>query len=149
MKVAAKSTRHRAREYALQGLYQWLLAGGSAQEICVQLRDDKNFGQADDELFGRLLTGSIAEMPALNELVQPHLDRPLVELTPIERAILLLGAYELKSELATPYRVIVNEAIELAKTFGGTEGHRFVNGVLDKLAPLCRPDEVTARREAR
>lgn len=136
-----KSTRHRAREYALQGLYQWLIAGGQWQDIHAQIADDKHFGQADPELFRRLLAGAIESAGTLDEVLAPYLDRPLKELTPIERAILMLAALELRDDPQTPYRVIVNEAIELAKTFGGTDGHKYVNGVLDRVALALRPAE--------
>jgi transcription antitermination protein NusB len=142
--VANKSNRRRAREYAMQGVYQWLLAGGEASDINVQLRADQNFDQADAELFGILIEGTLGSITSLEALLTPHLDRPIVELTPVERAILLVATFELRDCPGTPYRVIVNEAIELAKTFGGTDGHRFVNGVLDKLAPLARPAEARA-----
>ena len=139
-----KSPRRRAREFAMQGLYQWLMAGGAAADIAEQIRADKHFDQADDAFFGVLLNGAIGAGPELDAALTPYLDRPIAEVTPIERAILLLGAYELRDRIETPYRVIVNEAIELAKTFGGTDGHRYINGVLDKLAPALRRSEVDA-----
>ncbi|MCX7153676.1 MAG: transcription antitermination factor NusB [Betaproteobacteria bacterium] len=137
-----KSIRHRAREFALQGLYQWFVAGGEAAGIASQLRDARDFGQADDKLFTQIFLGAIAESDALCAALTPLLDRPLAELSPVERGVLLLGAYELAHCPAVPYRVIINEAVELAKSFGGTDGHKYVNGVLDKLAPLLRAEEV-------
>jgi len=137
-----KSVRHRAREFALQGLYQWLLAGGDAAAIASQLRDARDFGQADDKMFTQIFTGAVAESAELTVVLTPLLDRPLAELSPVERGVLLLGAYELAHCPAVPYRVIINEAVELAKSFGGTDGHKYVNGVLDKLAPLLRAEEV-------
>ena len=137
-----KSVRHRAREFALQGLYQWLLAQGEAAAIASQLRAARDFNQADDKMFTLLLHGTIAESAALAPMLTPLLDRPLDELSPVERSVLLLGAYELAHCPSVPYRVIINEAVELAKSFGGTDGHKYVNGVLDKLAPLLRADEV-------
>ena len=137
-----KSVRHRAREFALQGVYQWLLAGGEPAGIAAQLRDARGFEQADDKMFTQLLHGAIIESADLSLMLTPLLDRPLVELSPVERSVLLLGAYELARCPAVPYRVIINEAVELAKSFGGTDGHKYVNGVLDKLAPALRADEV-------
>jgi N utilization substance protein B len=137
-----KSVRHRAREFALQGLYQWFVAGGEAAGIASQLRDARDFGQADDKMFTQIFLGAVAESAELTAALTPLLDRPLVELSPVERGVLLLGAYELAHCPAVPYRVVINEAVELAKSFGGTDGHKYVNGVLDKLVPLLRAEEV-------
>lgn len=145
----SKNPRHRAREYALQGVYQWLAAGGAARDIGKQIGEDTNFGQADAELFHALLAATIESAPTLDERIAPHLDRPVAELTLIEHAILLIATHELRDRAETPYRVIVNEAIELAKTFGGTDGHRFVNGVLDKLSRELRPEEAVRRPPSR
>jgi N utilization substance protein B len=136
-----KSSRRRAREYALQGLYQWQLADGAAADIRRQLAEDAHFAKADAEYFAQLLSGAIAEAEALKGEIAPALDRKVEELSPVERAILLLAAWELKHAPEVPFRVVINEAIELAKEFGGTDGHKYVNGVLDKLAPRLRPHE--------
>jgi N utilization substance protein B len=137
-----KTPRHRAREFALQGLYQWLLAQSDPLAIVTQLREARDFVQADDKMFKMLLLGTIGEADNLTLALTPLLDRPLVELSPVERSVLLLGAYELTHCPTVPYRVIINEAVELAKSFGGTDGHKYVNGVLDKLAPALRAEEV-------
>jgi N utilization substance protein B len=137
-----KTPRHRAREFALQGLYQWLLAASDPLAIVTQLREARDFVQADDKMFKMLLLGTIGEAENLTLMLTPLLDRPLAELSPVERSVLLLGAYELAHSPAVPYRVVINEAVELAKSFGGTDGHKYVNGVLDKLAPALRADEV-------
>jgi N utilization substance protein B len=136
-----RSGRRRAREYAVQGLYQWLLAGGGVRDIAAHLSSDGEFVQADSELFHRLLAGTIGAAPALDEIISAHIDRPLDELAPVEHAVLLLASHELQSHPETPWRVIVNEAIDLTRDFGGTDGHRFVNGVLEKVAMALRPDE--------
>lgn len=136
-----RSARHRAREYALQGMYQWLLSGGDAHSIHEHIADDKNFVRADTAYFTTLLRGTIGAAHELEALIEPALDRPLVQLSPIERAILLLATFELRDSLDIPYRVVLNEAVELAKSFGGTDGHKYVNGVLDKVAPRLRPEE--------
>lgn len=141
-----KSGRRRAREYALQGLYQWCLAGSELAAIEAELKAHKDFARADAEHFERLLQGIMAEPRALEEALQPFLDRPVTELSPIEHCILLIGAFELMRHPEIPYRVVINEAVELAKTFGGTDGHRYVNGVLDKLAGKLRPLEVAEKR---
>jgi transcription antitermination protein NusB len=136
-----KSARRRAREYALQGLYQWQLAGHSTAEIRRQLAEDPHFAKADTEYFALLLNGTIAEAEALKSTIAPSLDRKVDELSPVERGILLLAAWELKHNPETPFRVVINEAVELAKEFGGTDGYKYVNGVLDKLAGALRPNE--------
>jgi N utilization substance protein B len=140
----AKSARHRARELALQGLYQWRVAGSSVSQIQKTTLDEKSVGRFDVELFNQLLRGVVAHSEELIELISPNLDRPLAELSPIECSVLLLATYELKHHLEVPYRVVMNEAIELTKTFGGSDGHKYVNGVLDKLVAVLREAEVNA-----
>lgn len=141
----AKSARHRARELALQGLYQWRIAGTDVRQIEKTTRDEKSLGRYDVELFIQLLRGAVNQQEALAEKIAPHLDRPVGELSPIEFSVLLLGAYELVNLPEVPYRVIINEGVELAKTFGGSDGHKFVNGVLDKMAAQLRAVEVNAK----
>lgn len=135
------SARHRARQFALQGLYQALVGGQDQAAMRAQAAGVEGFDKADRDLYERLLTQTLSDSTALQEALTPQLDRPWAEVSPIERSILLLGACELRSFPETPYRVVLNEAIELARTYGGTDGHRFVNGVLDKLAARLRPDE--------
>ena len=144
-----KSSRRRAREFALQGIYQWRLSGNDEAAIEAHLHEGEDFDKANRTLFTRLLRGVLAQCDALQEQLQPSLDRTFAELSPVESGILLLGAYELINDPQTPYRVIINEAIELAKEFGGADGHKYVNGVLDKLAARLRPDEVAAKRTGR
>lgn len=136
-----KSPRRRAREFALQGLYQWQLSGNDVTAIEAHLAGVSGFEKLDRPLFGLLLHGAIAEAAELQALIGPQLDRPYAELSPVERAILLLATFELKRHIDAPYKVVINEAIELAKRYGGTDGHKYVNGVLDKLAVLMRPAE--------
>ncbi len=145
----AKSPRRRAREFALQGLYQWQLSGNDEAAIEAHIRDCVGFDKADREFFCGLLHGVLAQHATLREQLQTYLDRPFAELSPVEASVMLAGAYELANSPQTPYRVIINEAIELAKGFGGTDGHKYVNGVLDKLAAKLRPVEVEAKRAAR
>lgn len=137
-----KSPRRRAREFIIQGLYQWQVGGQDAAAIQVQAEGVAGFDKADGELYGMLLTETRQNAETLQLDLVAHIDRAWDEVSPIERGILLLGACELKLHPETPYRVIINEAIELAKTFGGTDGHKFVNGVLDKLAAVLRATEI-------
>ena len=141
-----KNSRRRAREFALQAIYQWLLNESAAETLLAQLKEQKEFPKADQALAEALLRGVISNADALRELLTPLLDRKMKELSPVEHALLLLSAFELRDHADTPYRVIINEAIELAKSFGGTDGHKYVNGVLDKLAAKLRPAEIAARR---
>ncbi len=141
----AKSLRHRARELAMQGIYEWRLSGKSAKQIEQGTRNEKSLGRYDVELFSQLLHGVIAQHEALSAEIAPHLDRAIDELSPVEFSVLLLGAYELTQHPEVPYRVVINEAVELAKTFGGSDGHKFVNGVLDKVAAKVRAAEVAAK----
>jgi len=144
----ARSARRRAREFALQGVYAWLLRGDTgtqdAGEIDAHLRDAEDFSEADAQWFKTLLHGVLREAPGLRERFTPFIDRPLNELSPVEHAILLIGSFELVHHIEVPYKVAINEAVELAKSFGGTDGFKFVNGVLDKLAAVERANEVRA-----
>lgn len=140
-----KSPRHRARELALQGIYQWRVTGAEDAEIEKQIQDEKNLGRYDKALFSKLLRGTLRLHADLDALLKPHLDRPSTELSPVEFSVLLLGAFELSQHIEVPYKVVINEAVELAKTFGGTDGHKYVNGVLDKLAPQVRALEFAGR----
>ena len=144
--TAAKSQRRRAHELALQGLYQWLVAGGDANAIDVQLREHESYAKCDALHFDALLRGSIEQAATLDAALARHVDRKTTELSPVEHALLLMGAYELMHCLDIPYKVAINEAVELAKSYGGTDGHKYVNGVLDKVAADLRPDEVRAAR---
>jgi transcription antitermination protein NusB len=140
-----KSPRHRARELALQGIYQWRITAGDDAQIEKQINAEKNLGRYDKELFSKLLRGALGRHADFEALISPHLDRPIEELSPVEYAVLLLGTFELSQHIEVPYKVVINEAVELAKTFGGTDGHKFVNGVLDKLAPQLRRLEFSGR----
>ncbi len=140
-----KSPRHRARELAMQGIYEWRLSGKPASLIEKATLAEKSLGRYDTALFSQLLHGVLARHETLVEQIAPHLDRPVQELSPVEYSVLLLGAYELVQQPEVPYRVVINEAVELAKTFGGSDGHKFVNGVLDKLAARVRAAEANAK----
>ena len=139
-----KSARRRSRELATQGLYQWLLSGSPAGEIDAQLRGAQGFDKADHEHLDAILHGVIRDADTLSADLTPCLDRPIDQLSPVERAVLLVAAYELKNHVDIPYRVVINEAVELAKTFGGSDGYKYVNGVLDKLSVKLREAETQA-----
>lgn len=137
-----KTSRRRSREFALQGLYQWQLAGTDPATIARELGEAKGFDKIDAGYFKALLEGAVTSAPQLEREIEPHLDRKLEHLSPVERGILLLAAYELAHRPEVPYRVVINEAVEIAKAYGGTDGWKFVNGVLDKLAARLRESEV-------
>ncbi len=143
------SGRRRAREAALQGLYEWLIGGSETGVIDAHMREQEGFDEVDAAHFDALLHGCIAEAATLDALLAKHVDRKTTELSPVEHGVLMIGAYELKHCIDVPYKVAINEAVELAKNFGGTDGHKYVNGVLDKAAAELRPAEVEAARAAR
>jgi transcription antitermination protein NusB len=140
--------RSRARRLAMQGLYQWQLSGSDAGEVIAQLRLSPEAKNTELDYFDALLRNCIAEHTTLTAAFESHLDRPAEQLDPIERAILLLGIYELKACPEVPYRVILNEAVELAKNFGGEDSHKYINAVLDRAAEEYRAPEKQARARA-
>jgi transcription antitermination protein NusB len=144
-KPKPKSARRRSRELALQGLYEYYVAGHEPAMIRLRIEGEEDFKRADKDFFRELWLGVSEDWAALIEIVQPHLDRKFEEVSPIERGIVVIGAWELKHRLDIPYRVAINESVELAKSFGGTDGHKWVNGVLDKLAPTLRSAEVATK----
>jgi N utilization substance protein B len=137
-----KSSRRRSREFALQALYAWQLGGASLQDLAAHAAEADDFKSADSAFFHRLLGGVIAEAAGLREAIDPLLDRSWDALSPVERGILMLAAYELKFIPEVPFRVVLNEAVEIAKSFGGSDGFKYVNGVLDRLGKALRPGEV-------
>ena len=140
------AARRQARSLAMQALYQWHMAGQSLNEIEAQFRVDNDFSGVDGAYFHDILTGVARQKTELDASFAPFLSIPLEELDPVELAILRLSAWELTSRVDVPYKVVINEGIELAKVFGATDGHKFVNGVLDKLAPVLRAAEVKAAK---
>ncbi|HVT36056.1 MAG TPA: transcription antitermination factor NusB [Nevskiaceae bacterium] len=142
---APQSRRGLARRLTVQALYQWLVNETAPAALLVQFREQpEGLGRADGDYFNELLNGAVAQAAALDVLLAPHLDRPLVQLDPVEHAILLLGAYELSHKPEVPWKVAVNEAVNLSKLFGAEEGYKFVNGVLDKYARVARGAEINA-----
>lgn len=146
-KRGGRSARRRSREFALQGVYQWLMSHTDPEAIDAAALEAEDFDKADQAFYRELLHGVTEEFPSLEASYAPHIDREVTSLSPIERAILLIGTYELKNT-TTPYRVVINEAVELAKSFGGSDGFKYVNGVLDKMVPELRPYEVVKGKNA-
>lgn len=136
--------RRKARHYALQALYQWHMAGASTRDIDAEFRSDYDFSVVDRDYFKALLDGVVDDVEALDALYEPLLDRKLSELDPIERSLLRMGSFELRERIDVPYRVVINEAVSLAKKFGAAESFKYINGVLDKLAQQLRGPEVSA-----
>ena len=133
----------------MQALYQWQLTGQSAAELRNQYAGDDGFSDADAEYFGTLLVGATDAHESLDAELGTLLDRPVAQLDPIEHAILMIGLYELRAQLDVPYRVVINEGVDLAKRFGATDGHKFVNAVLDRAARMLRSSEQTAAARER
>jgi len=145
-RASTKSARSRAREFALQALYQHLVGGNDAAAIDAFTRDLTGFHKCDSVHYDALLHGCVACATQLDALIVPLLDRKLAEISPVERAVMWMGAYEFQHCLDVPWRVVLNEYIELAKDFGGTDGYKYVNGVLGGLAPSLRAAEVAGDR---
>ena len=144
-----KSARRRSRELALQGLYEWLVSGTDAGVIDAHMREQEGFDKADRAHFDALLHGCVTEAADLDGVLAKFVDRKTTELSPVEHGVLMIGTYELKHCIDIPYKVAINEAVELAKSFGGTDGHKYVNGVLDKTVPELRPAEAKASSKGR
>ena len=133
--------RRKARHFGLQALYQWTLSDASLVDIDAEFRVDNDFRHTDDEYFQALLRGVMEDVESLEALFSPLLDRALDDLDPIERNLLRMGTFELKERIDVPYKVVINEAVSLAKKFGATESHRYINGILDKVASELRTVE--------
>ncbi|WP_028357713.1 transcription antitermination factor NusB [Brackiella oedipodis] len=142
-----KSARRLSREFALKGLYGWLLSKHQSEIGLLEanLRNQPTFQNADAEWFKTIYHGVIKHFDELKGLIEPALDRSSDELSPVEFAVLLIGSFELKHAPDIPYRVVINEAVEIAKEFGATDGYKFINGVLDKIAPQVRPLEAALK----
>ena len=147
-KASAKSARSRSREFALQALYQYLVGRNDAESIDVFTRDLSGFHKADSAHYDALLHGCIEQSGELDALIVPQLDRKLEEISPVEHAVMWIGTWEFMHAPDVPWRVVLNECIELAKEFGGTDGHKYVNAVLNGLAPRLRATEVEADKKA-
>jgi N utilization substance protein B len=153
-KPSNRGARRRSRECVVQGLYTWLLnhepdgklSAGSSRVIESYLRDGEEFAHADLDLFQSLLHGVIEHVTQLRDVFAKHIDRKPSELSPVEHSLLLLGTYELLFCLDTPLRVVINEAVEVSKSFGGKDAYKYINGVLDKVALGARPVEFAASK---
>jgi transcription antitermination protein NusB len=132
------AARSRARRRALQALYAWQMSGSSINSVIEQFRHEQDMEVADQDYFEDLLRGVERHLDVIDEALKPYIDRDVAQIDPIERAVLRLAGYELKFRPDVPYRVIINEAIEVTKRFGADHGHSYVNGVLDKLAAQLR-----------
>ncbi|MCP5279247.1 MAG: transcription antitermination factor NusB [Thiobacillus sp.] len=146
---SGRGSRQISRELVLRALYEWQVARSDLAALLVHMEAEEDDGvclsaEANMGFFRELLEGVLKEVGALDMALEPHLDRALEELSPIEHGALLIGAYELRHTLNVPYKVAINEAVNLTKKYGGTDGHKFVNGVLDKLAKVTRQVEVEA-----
>jgi N utilization substance protein B len=141
-----RRARSRSRRCALQALYQWQLTGDTPGDLITQFAAQEELAKADGAYFEELVIGCIRETAATDALLQPLLDRPLAQLDPVERAALNIGIYELTHRIDVPFRVVISEGVDLAKTFGGEDGHKFVNAVLDKAAAQLRAAEYGTRR---
>ena len=148
---ADRSARARSlsRKLAMQALYQWQLAGQSASELQRQFAAEEGYGDAEEEYFAGLVNGVTTTVTVLDTRLQPLIDRPLAQLDPVERAVLWIGMFELLHRPDVPYRVVINESVELAKRFGATDGHKFVNAVLDRAARELRSAEQAAANGGR
>jgi transcription antitermination protein NusB len=147
-KAASKSGRTRAREFVVQAIYQYLVGGNDPESVDAFTRGLAGFHKADSAHYDALLHGCIEQAAELDALILPQLDRKLEEISPIERGVMWIGVYEFQHCADVPWRVVLNECIELAKEFGGTDGHKYVNAVLNGLAPRLRPLEVEADKAA-
>jgi N utilization substance protein B len=140
--------RSKAREFAVQAVYQWQMSGNELADILRQFADEKKPRTYEADYFQDLLRGVVTNLTELDEMLAPLVDREVERIDPVERAILRLGAYELQHHMEIPYRVVINEAVEMAKLFGAEQGHKYVNGVIDKLAQKIRAVEVKARQQS-
>ncbi|GMQ76290.1 MAG: transcription antitermination factor NusB [Gammaproteobacteria bacterium] len=140
MAGSTSSPRSRARRAALQAIYQWQMTAQALEIISAQFRDDKSWNRIDEELFFAHLYGVPANVTALDACLQPILDRPVAQLDAVERAILRMGAFELTHREDIPWRVVINECVELAREFGAEQSHKYVNGILDNLARRTRDE---------
>ena len=139
---ASPAARRKARSFALQAIYQWHMAGADLAKIEAEFRADNDMSKVDLEYFHEILHGVPRELAALDKIITPLLDRNAEEMTPVELSILRLATYEMAHRIDVPYKVVINEAVELAKSFGATDGHKYVNGVVDKIAQQVRTVEV-------
>ncbi|MGP1717274.1 MAG: transcription antitermination factor NusB [Methylophilus sp.] len=140
-KGKGRKNRRKSRELALKALYRNRMNAGDVKQLRLDSLDDPDYNKADEAYFKQLLTGVLDHTADVDNTISLFIDRQLDELSPIEHAILRISGYELMFDQSIPYRVVINEGVELAKTFGGIDGHKYINGVLDKIAAQARPNE--------
>ena len=140
-KSKPSQSRRKSRELVLKAVYRGMINAADLKQVMRDAEDDPDFAKADESYFKQLLTGVTEKVTELDQEIVAFIDRPLTELSPVEHAILRISSYELKFDLSIPYRVAINEGVELAKLYGGTDGHKYINGVLDKVAASLRPQE--------
>lgn len=141
-KKKSVGNRRKSREIALKAIYRHFMNEGEIRQIRREMADDPEFARIDEGYFVQLIEGVMMNMPELDAQIALYIDREIRELSPIEHSILCLSAYELMFDVSIPYKVAINEGVELAKLYGGIDGHKYVNGVLDKIAAACRPHEL-------
>lgn len=144
--MSSPKQRHRSRKLVLQAIYQWQMTDHKPLDLEMQFREVNDFSKIDEAYFSTLLNGIINKVIEIDAIIEPILDRKISDLNPVELAVLRLATFELKNEFDVPYKVVINEALELAKTFGAEEGYKYVNAVLDKLAIGLRPLEFKANK---
>lgn len=142
MSSRKRGNRRLSRELALRALYQWRIAGAAVDTLLADVQAADEYPEANADFLAALLTGVLGQIDTLDDSLARFLDRPVGQLSPIEHGILLIGAFELLNSLDVPYRVVISEAVDLAKRYGGTDGHKYVNGVLDRLAREVRRVEI-------
>ncbi|MEH6468014.1 MAG: transcription antitermination factor NusB [Porticoccus sp.] len=147
--MSLPSTRKKARQLLVQALYQWQVSGSDIGRIEAEFFADNNMSKVDTDFFRELLHGIPKRLDEIDGVYEPHLDRKLGDLDPISRALLRMGAYELSFRIDVPYKVVINEAVNLAKKFGPTDAHKYINGILDKVAMATRAVEIKADRKSR
>ena len=140
-KRKSSKSRRKSRELSLKAIYRRMMNDGDIKQILLDMHDDPDYIKADEAYFKQLLNGVFDNLASIDAQITTFIDREINELSPIEHAILRVSSYELLFDVTIPYRVAINEGVELAKTFGGSEGHKYINGVLDKLAASARPHE--------
>jgi transcription antitermination protein NusB len=143
------STRKKARQLLVQALYQWQISGSDIGSIEAEFFTDNNMSKVDTDFFRELLHGIPSKLDEIDGAYEPHLDRKSVDLDPISRALLRMGTYELSFRIDVPYKVVINEAVNLAKKFGPTDAYKYINSILDKVAMATRAVEVKAGRKSR
>ena len=147
MSDVSPAARRKARHYAMQALYQWHMTGAGLNTIEAEFRVDNDFSKVDSEYFSELVNGVPKNLDTVDGAFTPHLDRDIKEMDPVSLALVRLASYELLHRIDVPFKVVINEAVALAKKFGATDSHKYINGILDKVAHDKRALEVQAERK--